>query len=38
MWVAYIDTELGIATQMYVIRVKVTVATIEILFPRNNLS
>jgi len=35
-WVAYIKAQLGIATQVYVIKVKVTVTKIEILFPLNN--
>jgi len=38
VWVAYIRTQLGIATQVSVIKVKVTVTKIEIQFPLNNLS
>ena len=38
VWVAYIKTQLGIATQVYVIKVKVTVTKIEIKFPLNNIS
>jgi len=34
--VAYIKTQLGIATQVSVIKVKVTVTKIEIQFPLNN--
>ena len=33
VWVAYIKTQLGIATQVYVIKAKVTVTKIEILLP-----
>jgi len=35
VWWAYIKTQLGIATQVYVIKVKVTVTKIEIQFPLN---
>jgi len=35
MWVAYINTILGIVTQGTMIKVKVTVAKIEIKFPHN---
>jgi len=38
VWVAYIKTQLGIATQVSVIKVKVTVSKKEILFPLNNFS
>jgi len=38
VWVAYKKTQLGIATQVYVIKVKVTVTKIEIQFPLNNFS
>ena len=38
VWVAYIKTQLGIATQVSVIKVKATVTKIEILFLLNNLS
>ena len=38
VWVAYIKAQLGIATQVYVIKVKVTVTKIEIQFPLNNFS
>jgi len=38
VWVAYIKTQLGIATQVFVIKVKVTVTKIEIQFPLNNLN
>jgi len=38
VWVAYIRTQLGIATQLCVIKVKVTVTKIEIQFPLNNFS
>jgi len=38
VWVAYIKTKLGIATQVSVIKVRVTVTKIEIKFPLNNLS
>jgi len=38
VWVAYIKTQLGIATQVSVIKVKVTVTKIEIQFPLNNFS
>jgi len=36
VWVAYIKAQLWIATQMSVIKVKVTVTKIEIQFPLNN--
>jgi len=38
VWVAYIKTQLWIATQMSVIKVKVTVTKIEIQFLLNNFS
>jgi len=38
VWVAYIKTQLGIATQVSVINVKVIVTKKEIQFPLNNLS
>jgi len=38
VWVAFIKTQLRIATQIYVIKVKVTVTKIEIQFPLNNFS
>jgi len=38
VWVAYIKTQLWIATQVSVIKVKVTVTKIEIRFPLNNFS
>ena len=38
VWVAYIKTKLGIATQVYVIKVKVNVTKIEIQFLLNNIS
>ena len=38
VWVAYIKTHLGIASQVSVIKVKVTVTKIEIQFPLNNFS
>ena len=38
VWVAYIKRQLGIATQVSVIKVKITVTKIEIQFPLNNLS
>jgi len=38
VWVAYIKTQLGIATLVYVIKVKVTVTKLEIQFPLNNFS
>jgi len=38
VWVAYIKTQLGIATQVYVIKVKVTVNKIEIQFLLKNFS
>ena len=38
VWVAYIKRQLGIATKVTVIKVKVTVTKIEIQFPLNNLS
>jgi len=38
VWVGYIKTLLGIATQVSVIKVKVTVTKIEILFSLNNFS
>jgi len=38
VWVAYIKMKLGIATQMSVIKVKVTVTKKEIQFPLNNFS
>ena len=38
VWVAYIKTQLGIATQLSLIKVKVTVTKIEIQFPLNNFS
>jgi len=36
VWVACIKRQLGIATQLSVIKVKVTVTKIEIQFPLNN--
>ena len=36
VWVAYIKRQLGSATQVSVIKVKVTVTKIEIQFPLNN--
>jgi len=36
VWVAYIKTQLGIATQVYVIKVKVTITKKEIQFLLNN--
>jgi len=38
VWVAYIKRQLEIATQVYVIKVKVTVTKIEIQFLLNNFS
>ena len=38
VWVAYIKRQLGIATKVSVIKVRVTVAKIEIQFPLNNFS
>jgi len=38
VWVAYIKTQLGIATQVFVIKVKVTVTKTEMQFPLNNFS
>jgi len=38
VWVAYTKTQLGIASQVSVIMVKVTVLKIKIQFPLNNLS
>jgi len=38
VWKAYIRTQLGIATQAFVIKVKVTVTKIEIQFLLNNFS
>jgi len=38
VWVVYIKSQLGIATQVSVIKVKVTVTKIEILFSLNNFS
>jgi len=38
VWVAYIKTQLGIATHVYLIMVKVTVTKIEIQFSLNNFS
>jgi len=38
VWVAYIKAQLGIATQVSVIKVKVTVTKIEIQFLLNNFS
>ena len=38
VWVANIKTQLGIDTQVFVIKVKVTVTKIDIQFPLNNLS
>jgi len=38
VWVAYIKTQLGIATQVSVIKVKVTVPKKKIQFPLNNFS
>jgi len=38
VWVAYIKTQLGITTQVSVIKVKVTVTKIEIQFLLNNFS
>jgi len=38
VWVAYIKRQLGIATQVSVIKVKVTVTKKEIQFPVNNFS
>ena len=38
MWVSYIKTQLGIATQVSVFKVKDTVTKIEIQFTLNNLS
>jgi len=38
VWVAYIKAQLGIATHVSVIKVKVTVTKIEIQFPLNNFS
>jgi len=38
VWVAYIKTQLGIATQLSVIKVKTTVTKIEIQFSLNNFS
>jgi len=38
VWVAYIKTQLGIATQLFVIKVNDTVTKIEIQFPPNNFS
>ena len=38
VWIAYIKRQLGIATQVSVIKVKVTVTKIEYQFPLNNLS
>jgi len=35
VWVAYIKRQLGIASQVFVIKVKVTVTKIEIQFPLN---
>ena len=38
VWIAYIKRQLGIATQLSVMKVKVTVTKIEIQFPLNNFS
>jgi len=38
VWLAYIKKQLGIATQVSVIKVKVTVTKIEIQFPLHNFS
>jgi len=38
VWVAYIKRQIGIATHVYVIKVKVAVTKIEIQFPLNNFS
>jgi len=38
VWVAFIKMHLSIATQVYVIKVKVTVAKIATQFPLNNFS
>jgi len=38
VWVAYIKAKLGIATQVSVIKVKITVTKIEIQFLLNNLN
>jgi len=38
LWVAYIKAQLWIATEVYVIKVKVMLLKIEIQFPLNNFS